>query len=78
MATRSTFHSDKTRTVSKKWRNKEKHVSVYDYNQHMGGVVKKDQLQQMYLVKWKRMNETPNATQYNSTECTDHLQTQCW
>jgi len=57
VTTISTFHSDETRTVYKRGQNKEKPVSVCDYNQHMGGVDKKDQLLQMYLVERKRMNK---------------------
>jgi hypothetical protein len=44
VTTISTFHNDGTRTISKRGKDKQKPVSVCDYNQHMGGVDKKDQL----------------------------------
>jgi hypothetical protein len=50
MTTILTFHSNVTSTIHKRGKNTKKPFSVYDYNQHMGGV-KKDQLLQMYLVE---------------------------
>jgi hypothetical protein len=82
VTTISTFHRDETKTVYKRGKNIEKPVSVCDYNQHMGGVDKKEQLLQVYLVERKRVNKwymklfrrLPNATVLNVLT----IYTQCW
>jgi len=53
----STYHGAEFQSVVKRGKEKQKPLCVIHYNQHMGGVDKKDQLLQTYLVERKRMNK---------------------
>jgi hypothetical protein len=53
----STYHAAEVQKVVKRGKEKQKPVCVIHYIQHKGGVDKKDQLLQTYLVERKRMNK---------------------
>ena len=54
----STYHGEETRMNQTKCRQeKQKAVSVLDYNENMGGVDLKDQLLQPYLLERKKMTK---------------------
>jgi hypothetical protein len=52
----STFHNMECKTETKEERRLKKPVCVIDYNKCMGQVLQ-DQLLNMYLVEWKRMQK---------------------
>jgi hypothetical protein len=52
-----TYHAAEVQMVVKRWKEKQKLMCVFYYNQHMGSVDKKDQLLQMYLVDRKGMSK---------------------
>jgi hypothetical protein len=52
----STYHGDEIRKVKPKWEEeREKPVSVLDYNQNIIGLDLKDQLLHAYLLERKKM-----------------------
>jgi len=54
----STYHGEETRMKLTKCREeKQKHGSVLDYNENMGGVDLKYQLLQPYLLERKKMRK---------------------
>ena len=54
----STYHGQETRIKLMKCRQeKQKPVSVLDYNENMGGIDLKDQLLQPYLLERKKMTK---------------------
>ena len=58
MTMNSTYHGEETRMKLTKCRQeKQKPVSVLDYNENMGGVDIKDQLLQPYLLERRKMSK---------------------
>jgi hypothetical protein len=53
----STYHAAEVQKVVKRGKEKQTPVCVIHYNQHMGGIDKKDQRLQTYLVERKIMNK---------------------
>jgi hypothetical protein len=53
----STYHGAEFQSVVKRGKEKQKPVCVIHYSQHVGGVDKKDQLLQTYLIERKQMNK---------------------
>jgi hypothetical protein len=53
----STYHGEETKKLTKCGQEKEKPVSVLDYNENMGGVDLKDQVLQPYLLERQEMTK---------------------
>jgi hypothetical protein len=66
----STYHGDETRKIkAKRGQEKEKLISVLDYNQNMGGVYLKNQLLHTYLLERKKNDKMVYQNVQEIAEC---------